>query len=148
MNLGPWDPSVHESIDAIKRIQNAGKIKADSVASIDAGRQTGQFIGRDGNVYFTSLSSCDCVDFAGRGLPCKHIYKLAEMLGFSVSGSLPKFDPYAAFDYDVEEDVERLRSRYLAGQLTVDAFIKAADALHGSAAKAKRKPGRPRKTKD
>ena len=145
MNFGPWDPSVHETIDAIKRIQNAEKIKPENVVRVDTSKQCGQFAGRDGNLYSTTLSGCDFVDFYGRGLPCKHIYKLADLLGFPVSELLPKFDPYAAYDYDVEEDVERLRSRFLSGQLTADAFIKAADALHGSAAKAKRKPGRPRK---
>ena len=145
MNFGPWDPSVHDSLDALKRIQNGAKIKDDDIFMVDHNAQTGRFSGRDGNIYFTSLSSCTCFDFETRQLPCKHIYRLAESLGIPVRDDLPKFDPYAAFLYDVEEDIDRLRERFQAGQLTYDAFIKCADALHGSAAKAKRPRGRPRK---
>lgn len=145
MNFGSWDLSVHTTVDAWKRIQTASKIKPDRIAAVDPGAKTGSFIGGTGELYETTLDSCSCFDFTSRGLPCKHVYRLAEELGVPVLDAIPRFDPYAAFGYDVEEDIDLLRSRCEAGLLTVDAFIKAADALHSSAKSAKRRPGRPRK---
>lgn len=145
MNFGPWDPSIHTSLDALKRIQNGQKIKPADISDLDPAAGTACFFGRDGNAYSTSLSGCTCYDFESRQLPCKHIYRLAEMLGYPVLEVFPQFDPYAAFDYDVEEDISRLYAHFQAGQLTYDAFVKCADALRGSAAKAKRPRGRPKK---
>lgn len=138
---------MHDDLDALKRIQNSQKINADDILKIDAAAQSGRFYGSDGSVYSTTLSGCTCVDFERRGLPCKHIYRLASELGHPVTDCIPRFDPYAAAEYDVEADISRLRDRLVAGQLTWDAFVKCADALHASAGKAKKKPGRPRKNK-
>lgn len=36
----------------------------------------GKFLGSEGEVYDTTLTSCDCMDFLRQGIPCKHIYRL------------------------------------------------------------------------
>ena len=94
-------------------------------------------------VYAVSLSDCECVDYERRGLPCKHMIRLAFELGLSLE--LPVFDPYSAADYDIAEDVSRLTDRWRAGQLTTDALAKCVAALRSSASKAKRPRGRPKK---
>lgn len=39
------------------------------------------FVGHDGGQYQTTLIACSCPDFEERGLPCKHMYWLAQQLG-------------------------------------------------------------------
>ncbi|MEA4933105.1 MAG: DUF4236 domain-containing protein [Lawsonibacter sp.] len=39
------------------------------------------FIGGNGGRYKTTLIGCTCPDFEDRGLPCKHVYWLAQQLG-------------------------------------------------------------------
>lgn len=145
MYLEAWSPSVHESLDGLKRIISASKIKPDSF-TIGTNGCSAVFFGSSPEPYETTQESCTCVDFVRRGQPCKHMYRLAMELGADFS--LPQFDPYAAIEYDVEEDISRLKIRWKAGQLTDDAFIKCAEALHKSASQAKRRPGRPRKKTD
>lgn len=141
--FGPWDCSILETIDGIKRVQSAKSLPADRISSLDRTSQSAVFRGSDGDLYSVTLSSCDCIDFYRNNLPCKHIYRLAYELGYDIS--LPEFDPYKAYDYDISEDIQRLTSRWSAGQLTTDSYIKCVDALQKSASKAKRKPGRPKK---
>nr|DAM37286.1 MAG TPA: TM2 domain [Caudoviricetes sp.] len=43
------------------------------------------FIGGDGARYKTTLIGCSCPDFEERGLPCKHMYWLAQQLGLNDS---------------------------------------------------------------
>lgn len=144
MPLESWPSSVHESLDGIKRIKAASRIKPDSFI-INPDGISAVFQGSSPFPYETTQLGCTCVDFERRHLPCKHMYRLAIELGMDFS--LPQFDPYAAFEYDVEEDISRLRSRWMAGQLTDDAFIKCAEALYSSASKSKRHRGRsPKKT--
>jgi hypothetical protein len=42
--------------------------------------------------YDTTLTNCDCLDFQTRGLPCKHIYRLAVELGIIEIIKRPSFD--------------------------------------------------------
>lgn len=142
MFLESWPAPIHESLDGLKRIISASKIKPDSF-TISADGLSATFHGSSPFPYETTQSYCTCTDFERRQLPCKHMYRLALELGADLS--LPQFDPYAAFEYDVEEDISRLRSRWMAGQLTDDAFIKCSEALYSSASKSKRHRGRPPK---
>lgn len=48
---------------------------------IDHMSRTANFIDKENEEYETALDSCICSDFKKRQLPCKHIYKLAMMLG-------------------------------------------------------------------
>lgn len=42
-----------------------------------------EILGTCGESYETTLDTCTCEDFQRRGLPCKHIYKLALARGYS-----------------------------------------------------------------
>lgn len=74
-----WDPSIHESDYAKKRITSAKSAKLTPV-KIDPTDCYGYFQGAHGR-YETWLNSCPCGDFIRSRLPCKHIYRLAIELG-------------------------------------------------------------------
>lgn len=74
-----WDPSIHESDYAKKRITSAKSAKLTPV-KIDPTDCYGYFQGAHGR-YETWLDSCPCGDFIRSKLPCKHIYRLAIELG-------------------------------------------------------------------
>lgn len=74
-----WD-SCHDQYPQQERMKRAagGELTLD-VFSPEAKCAT--FIGRNGGRYNTTLIGCTCPDFADRGLPCKHVYWLAQQLG-------------------------------------------------------------------
>lgn len=69
-----WDPGTHSSTDQIERIRRSEKIR---ILSYDEKTSVAKVEGSGGNTYLTTLNSCTCNDFFMRGLPCKHIYRLA-----------------------------------------------------------------------
>ena len=75
-----WDESIHNSPDQVKRIASATKSET-SPSCVDREQQTAVFPGSSTTSYTTTLSSCSCMDFSRRHLPCKHIYRLAMELG-------------------------------------------------------------------
>lgn len=86
-----WDASIHSDPEQVKRQKSATSAKLTPI-SIDSVLCSGSFKGSKSSNYSTTLNSCTCVDFKRRGLPCKHIYRLAHELrqfdlGNSVSSS-------------------------------------------------------------
>lgn len=68
-----WDESVHHKKGQYTRFHKA---LCDEVTVVN--RQYPATVqGSTGALYCTSLSTCSCPDFEKRGLPCKHIYRLA-----------------------------------------------------------------------
>ena len=119
----------------VKRLQSALALKE---KDFEVNRQSGAglFRGSAPEPYQTSLASCGCKDFFIRRQPCKHMIRLAVELGYEFD--FPVFNPKAAADYDVYEDIERLQSRWKAGQLTTDAYAACLTALEKSSKKAVR----------
>jgi hypothetical protein len=126
LKFGKWDESVHEDYEQIKRIATMQKIKAEKV-SVYPETQTAKIEGRDG-IYDVTLDSCTCFDFATRGLPCKHIYRLAYELGLL---ELPKTNRKAAkeFKENIPNEIEKCKELYLNGAISVDKFSKLVNAL-------------------
>ena len=143
MTVGPWEIPDKELLETALRLERARSIRPENIGIVDANTETAEIYGSDGMAYTVSLSDCECVDYERRGLPCKHMIRLALELGLPLE--LPVFDPYSAADYDISEDVSRLTDRWRAGQLTTDALAKCVAALRSSASKAKRPRGRPKK---
>lgn len=143
MMVGPWDIPSEEYMEAASRLERGMDIKPDRIGHIDTEHKKAQFYGRTGGVYAVSLDGCDCADFQRRRLPCKHMIRLAVELGIDLG--FPRFDPYAAAEFNVEEVIDQLSERWRAGQLTTEALTKCSAALRASASKSKRKRGRPRK---
>lgn len=143
MNIGPWEIPEKELLETALRLERARSIRPENIGIVDANTETAEIYGSDGMAYTVSLSDCECVDYERRGLPCKHMIRLALELGLSLE--LPVFDPYFAADYDISEDVSRLTDRWRAGQLTTDALAQCVAALRSSDSKAKRPRGRPKK---
>ena len=142
MKIGPWDIPDSELLETALRMERAENIRPSCVLQLDTDAGTAVILGSDG-AYSVSLDGCDCVDYGRRNLPCKHMIRLALEIGIPLD--LPQFDPYAAADYDISEDVSRLTARWKAGQLTTDALAKCVSALRSSAAKSRRPRGRPKK---
>lgn len=66
--FGPWEGHIHSRVEQVKRQQRALNIEDCAICREE---KTGAISGYD-----VTLGSCTCADFKGRGLPCKHIYKL------------------------------------------------------------------------
>lgn len=78
MKFGKWD--INENADSISnRITKAGSAECTPLGILkDIGYAV--FSGRHG-IYNTTLDACNCFDFAGFSLPCKHILRLAMEMG-------------------------------------------------------------------
>lgn len=75
-----WDSSVHEGDAQIARQGRA--MLYPFTFDVDTIAKTARFSSISELPYYdTSLSQCDCYDFQGRHLPCKHMYRLAVELG-------------------------------------------------------------------
>lgn len=144
MTFGPFEIPEEELLEACKRLERAQAISPEAVLSFDVSARSMVIQGSDGCPYHVRLDGCECVDYERRQLPCKHIYRLALDLGCEFPEA-PSFDPYLAAEYDISEDLDRLRRRWVAGQLTLAAYSKCVDALRSSAAKVKLRRGRPKK---
>ena len=73
---GDWNSAIHDRKDQIARFKRAQSEDV-TPTSIDQNAFIGFFPGEDGRPYETTLDKCDCMDFQRRGLPCKHMYRLA-----------------------------------------------------------------------
>lgn len=75
-----WDASVHAAAGQADRIRRA--VTQDiRIKKYSGGLATVR--GTGGDLYSVSFGGCSCEDFQRRGLPCKHVYKLAiEKAGF------------------------------------------------------------------
>lgn len=75
-----WDVSVHSDDAQISRQGRA--MTYPFMFDIDETAKTARFSSTSDLPYYdTSLSQCNCYDFQGRQLPCKHMYRLAVELG-------------------------------------------------------------------
>ncbi len=127
MEFGKWDSAIHKEVEQLKRISTAQKIKAKDIV-IDSEEQIAQIKGSDG-IYDVTLNSCTCMDFSIRRLPCKHIYRLASEL--NLVDELPTInkDASEAFNATIQEEITRFRTLYENGAISLEKFVKIANAL-------------------
>lgn len=126
VSFGQWEPSIHETVDQIKRIVNAKALSASDV-QIDIANSKAVISGRSEEPYLVTLDSCTCFDFASRNLPCKHVYRLAFELGFLED--LPTLNKKAAKSFDFDAEISRFYTAYLSGVISAEKFVKIADAI-------------------
>ncbi len=69
-----WDDSVHMSTDQAWRMNRA---MAPNIRVLSFKDGVFDVLGTSGQVYKTTFSDCTCEDFCRRGLPCKHMYRIA-----------------------------------------------------------------------
>lgn len=75
-----WDASIHA--DEAQISWQGRAMTYPFTFKVDPEAKTARFSSTSDLPYYdTSLSHCDCHDFGSRGLPCKHIYRLAVELG-------------------------------------------------------------------
>lgn len=131
VNIGPWNIPTDEYLKTAARYERGLQIDQGRIGRIDRKRCTVEILGSEGYPYKVSLAGCECIDYQTRGLPCKHMLRLAKELGEEIS--LPVFDPFTDAEYDVNEDIARLTERWKAGQITTEAYTKCVKALQSSA---------------
>lgn len=90
--FGPWDTSIHAAPGQYARF---GRAVARPLSPFSKGGKNTKLLdfngkagfvkvqGRRDRVYTVSLDRCTCPDFQERGLPCKHIYALAILRGYT-----------------------------------------------------------------
>ena len=81
-SFGSWDISVHGADGQDVRFDRA-LFQRISILSYDERTGVATVRGTHGDTYQTTLDACTCEDFQRRGLPCKHIYKVAMSAGYS-----------------------------------------------------------------
>lgn len=80
--FGCWDLSIHDADGQDVRFDRA-LYQNIVISSYNVETGVAEILGSRGGVYETTLDACTCEDFHRRGLPCKHIYKLALSRGYS-----------------------------------------------------------------
>lgn len=81
-SFGSWDVSIHGADGQDVRMDRA-LFQNIVIQSYDPATGSAEILGTRGEVYKTDLDRCTCEDFQRRGLPCKHIYKLALARGYT-----------------------------------------------------------------
>ena len=81
-SFGSWDVSIHGADGQDLRFDRA-MFQNITIRSYDPAAGSAEILGTRGESYETTLDTCTCEDFQRRGLPCKHIYKLALARGYS-----------------------------------------------------------------
>lgn len=76
------DSSPEEILEAQAR--RFGRAETTNLLSINRKKREARFRGSNGERYNTSKTSCECMDFRFRGMPCKHIYRLWLELGLAI----------------------------------------------------------------
>lgn len=84
----PWDDETIKKYYLInaqnddKRIERA-KYETFSFKKLDTENKSADVLNQEKTkVYYTTLTSCTCPDFKERDVPCKHMYRLANELGY------------------------------------------------------------------
>lgn len=124
-DFGGWNADIHSDIEQIKRIVKATEIKKKDT-DVSKDMECGTICGSRGT-YTVSLRNCDCVDFAMRGLPCKHIYRVAIECGYITD--LPKYSAESAALFDTESEIKKYTDLYFKGAIKGDLFIQIINAL-------------------
>ena len=128
MSFDKWDSSVHNNFEQLKRRISATKIDEDDI-ELDPANQTARIYGSDPEPYLVTLEECSCYDFQSRGLPCKHIYRLALELG--CLDDLPALNPTAEkeFEDSIIDKIDHYYRTLQDGAISADRFVKITNAL-------------------
>lgn len=102
-----------------QRVQKA-KFEDFTIKNLDKELKCAKFLNKDENqTYSTTLQSCSCQDFKKRNLPCKHMYRLVDILKI-----------YHIYAKDQKETIEKLQCLKNKPQLIeklVDIFYRIRD---------------------
>ena len=116
VSFGSWDVSIHGADGQDVRMDRA-LFQNIVIQSYDPATGTAEILGTRGEVYKTDLDRCACEDFQRRGLPCKHIYKLALSRGYSADAFFSARSDVVWYAdgcrvYHTSPDCRGLRNRY------------------------------------
>lgn len=126
MTFGNWDESLHREPEQILKRKRAAEIILENI-NPDAG--TALAIGSGNEPYEVSLNSCTCGSFKTKA-PCKHMYRLASVLG--MIEDLPKTDRAAtkAFKESIPSEIKRFEELYFSGAISAEKYAAIVKALN------------------
>ena len=100
-----WDEAIHEDEAQVSRQGRA--MTYPFSFKVNKGQKTARFSSTSDLPYYdTTLKGCDCYDFQGRHLPCKHMYRLAVELGIIEIVKRPTFDKERIAEIKNSEDID------------------------------------------
>lgn len=120
--------ATHDEPDQIKRRLTAEKIKACAV-KVDTDMQTATIQGSEAEPYVVTLNSCTCIDYTMRGLPCKHMYRLAQELGLQLPWPARNDAKVKKLKNNTEDELELWRKAYFCGEIAPQKYVKIVEAL-------------------
>lgn len=116
-NFGKWKGANNNSKDQRRRAQRACSAEC-TPYSISQENRSGIFSSVN-DTYNTTLYDCTCLDFTKRGMPCKHMYRLAielDLLPFVAESDLSKIKTPIANSITLPSAVESIERLNLSAQ--------------------------------
>lgn len=125
MKIGTWViPEMPDALIAFaKRLASALEIKQQHLHLTDDGNARIQGSGLE--PYNVTMNECTCSDFAfgkTKGVPCKHIIRLAIETG--QTEDIPAFDRTAFSEYSFDNEIEHIKDLWMRGVLPTSSFHK------------------------
>ncbi len=127
MTFGKWDEALHLDPKQVTKVSNALKIK-DSDIELNSDNESALISGSGAEPYEVTLNSCTCGSFKDKK-PCKHMYRLAMVLGLFDGPPAKNPDAEKAFKKEVPNEIERYRKLYCEGAISAEKFSAIAKAL-------------------
>ena len=115
-SFGSWDISIHGADGQDMRFDRA-LFQHIVLRAYNPETGIAEMEGTSGQIYSTTLDACTCEDFQRRGLPGKHIYKLALSRGYSADAFFSARSDVVWYAdgcrvYHISPDCRGLRNRY------------------------------------
>lgn len=125
--FGNWPSEIHYDHEQVQRILAAQSRKLiEGIKYIDKANQTIIIKGTSAAPYIATADSCTCPDFGKRGLPCKHMYRLAIEMGWM--NDLPQYNAGNNL-YNPESEIFRYRNLYKKGLIPGETYVQVCKAI-------------------
>lgn len=120
-----WPRDVHHTFEQIIRAHQGRTLEKSRLVKLD--EQGLATIKGDLGLHQTSLNSCTCADFAERGLPCAHMYLLADL--YELLEPLPRRSPAKLRTLDRKKEIQHFVDLYEAGEISYDDLVAIGNAI-------------------
>lgn len=106
-----WSESVHQDPVQLERQFRAADPRYTPL-ELDRDFLSGKFLGLETD-YHTTLTTCECMDFQRRALPCKHMYRLAHELDVM-------YIDHVQYDTDINHPLHLSEFKHIMSTLSDD----------------------------
>lgn len=136
--IGNWDNEIHFNYKQVGCMERGIKLKGKYTnLKTDEVNPSMTITGSSGEEYYVTLNNCTCHDFESRGLPCKHIYALANELGLLDEDVFPPYKKNRKASKILDEDIEKYEQYYRDGIINQAALVEVCKALNRAKTKNK-----------